>query len=89
MTELMTEPTYMPSKGEVDPHRHIPIVYWYEQLMCPAESEWGKHSGTLRQTLRTIRTLRQTLRTIRIRIRETLQHDINDEGIWYTRVTKA
>ena len=24
-------------------------VYWYQQLNCPPESEWGKHGGTLRQ----------------------------------------
>ena len=45
----MPEPTYAPSKGDMNSHRRIAIVYKYELLNCPPESEWGKHGGTLRQ----------------------------------------
>ena len=45
----VTEPTYVPSKGEMDSHRRIAIVWKYEDLGCPPESEWGKHGGTMRQ----------------------------------------
>jgi hypothetical protein len=43
------EPTYVPSRGQLQSHKRVAIVYKYEQLGCPPESEWGKHGGTLRQ----------------------------------------
>ena len=43
------EPTYVPSKGELQSHKRVAIVYKYEQLGCPPETEWGKHGGVLRQ----------------------------------------
>ena len=47
----VTEPTYVPTTGEMEAHRRIAIVYKYERLdpPCPPESEWGKHGGALSQ----------------------------------------
>ena len=45
----VTVPTYEPSRGELAVHKRIAIVYKYELLKCPPESQWNKHGGTLRQ----------------------------------------
>jgi len=45
----VTAPTYEPSRGELASHKRVAIIYKYELLDCPPESEWGKHGGTLRQ----------------------------------------
>ena len=45
----VTEPTYEPGRGELAAHKRVAIIYKYELLECPPESEWGKHGGTLRQ----------------------------------------
>ena len=33
----------------MDAHRRVAIVYKYELLGCPPQSEWGKQGGTMRQ----------------------------------------
>ena len=48
-TTPVTEPTYEPSTSLHESYRRITIIYHYEELGCPAESEWSKRGGTLRQ----------------------------------------
>ena len=48
-TPTVIEPACEPSNGELASYKRMAIVYHYQQLGCPPESEWGNHGGTLRQ----------------------------------------
>ena len=75
-------PTYKPSKGTMDARRREAIVFKYELLGCPPESEWGKHGGTLRQ----IADFLEMPDPCDYRpIREVLQRNLAGDDIWYTR----
>ena len=75
-------PTYEPSKKTMDARRREAIVFKYELLGCPPESEWGKHGGTLRQ----IADFLKMPDPCDYRpIREVLQRNLAGEDIWYHR----
>ena len=66
----------------MEARRREMIVYKYELHECPPESEWGKHSGTLRQIADYLEMPDPCDYTS---IRQCLERHLNGQDIWYPK----